>query len=253
MSAFLRETRLIFNRNLIRTLRNPVWIIIGMFQPIIYLLLFAPLLDRLPIPGFSEENALNGFVPGMLVMIALFGASYAGFGILDDLHNGVIERFSVTPASRPALLLGMVLQDVVVFLVQCLVLVVTATLMGMRADPGGMLVLFGLMALLGLLMVSASYALAVIVRDHSAIAAMLTTITQPLLLLSGVLLPLALAPRLLQIVAEFNPFAHAVETARALTVGQLGHDSIPVTFAIVAVLVVLAVGWSVSTFRRATA
>ena len=144
MLKFLRDTQLMFGRSLIRTLRNPVWVVIGLLQPVLYLLLFAPLLDGLRMPGFDQTSSLNIFVPGLLVMIALFSAGFAGFGILDDLREGVVERLRVTPASRLALLLGMVLHDVLVFLIQCGLLVVAATLMGLRADPVGLALLFGL-------------------------------------------------------------------------------------------------------------
>src|SRR5262245_32456393 len=111
MFKFLRELRLIFARNFIRTLRNPVWLMIGLMQPILYLLFFAPLLDGLRIPGFNQGNsALNGFIPGLLVMTAMFGMAFSGSGVLPDLSSGMIERLRVTPASRLALLLGMLLQ-----------------------------------------------------------------------------------------------------------------------------------------------
>lgn len=83
-------------------------------------------------------------------------AAFFGLSVLDFLRDGVVERLRVTPASRLALLLGMVLQDVLLFLVQCGILVVVATIMGLRPDWTGMLLLFGLLALIGLTMVSFS-------------------------------------------------------------------------------------------------
>ena len=148
MLKFLRDTQLLFRRNLTNTLRNPVWVLMGLFQPILYLLLFAPLLNGLPMPGFDQTNSLNIFAPGQLVMIALFSAGFVGFGVIEDLRSGVVERLRVTPASRLALLLGMVLRDVLILIVQCALLVAVATLMGLRADPLGLLLLFGLIALL---------------------------------------------------------------------------------------------------------
>lgn len=253
MTKFLRETQLIFARSLRRTIRNPAWVIIGLFQPVLYLLLFAPLLDSIRMPGFEDTNSLNVFVPGLLVMIAIFSAGFAGFGIIDDLREGVIERLRVTPANRLALLLGMVLHDVLVFLAQCLLLVVTALAMGFRADLLGLVLLFGLMALLGLMMASFSYALTLILRDQGALAAMLSTISQPLLLLSGILLPLTLAPKLLQSLAELNPFSHTVDASRALIAGQFGEHAILLAFAIVIALTVMTVLWATQLFRKATA
>ncbi|HZD56204.1 MAG TPA: ABC transporter permease [Anaerolineales bacterium] len=88
--------------------------------------------------------------------------------ILDDLRDGMVERLRLTSASQLALLLGMVLQDVLVLLLQCATLVV-AMIMGLRPDWAGMLLLFGLLVLAGLTMVSFSYALTMTIRDQGAI------------------------------------------------------------------------------------
>jgi ABC-2 type transport system permease protein len=253
MNEFLRITGLMFQRSLIRIVRNPVWVMIGLFQPILYLLLFAPLLDDLPMPGFEDTDALNVFVPGLLVMMALFGAGFSGFGILDDLRDGVIERFRVTPANRMALLLGMMLHDVLIFLIQCALMVITAALMGMTANLGGLLLLFGLLTLLGLMMVSFSYAITLIIRDQGALAAMLSTLTQPMLLLSGVLLPLTLAPDIIRTLADVNPLSHIVDASRALLNGSFEDSSILLGFGIVTVLMLLCMSWASRLFRQATA
>ena len=250
---FLRETRLIFARNFTRTLRNPMWLIIGLIQPILYLLLFAPLLDGIKIPLFNASSSINTFTPGLLIMIAVTTMTFSGSGLLPDLHDGVIERFRVTPANRLAMLLGMLLVDVTFFLVQCVVLIVMATLMGLRADLGGLLVLFVLLMLVALGLGSFSYAMALIVKDQGTLAAIASSLILPITLLSGVLLPLTLAPKLLQTIADINPYSHTVEAARALIGGQLGDSSVALAFALMAALALLLLLWVTRVFRRATA
>lgn len=86
MIKLISDTRLMFGRSLTRTVRNPMWIIVNLFQPLLYLLLFAPLLEGLQIPGFSQTSSLNYFVPGLLVMLA-FSAAFFGMNVLDDLRD----------------------------------------------------------------------------------------------------------------------------------------------------------------------
>ena len=93
----LRETWLIFRRSLILTLRQPVWLLMGIFQPILYLVLFGPLLEGAVTQAGAGVNAFDWFVPGMLVMVAVFGAAFVGFGLIAELRYGVIERMRVTP------------------------------------------------------------------------------------------------------------------------------------------------------------
>jgi ABC-2 type transport system permease protein len=249
---FVRDTRLLFVRNLTHSLRNSVWLFMGLFQPVLYLLLFAPLLNGLTLPGVESAATLTYFTPGLLVMTALFSAGYVGFNVIEDLRSGVVERLRVTPVSRLAILLGMALRDVVVLLVQSGLLIVVALLMGLQADLLGLVLLFGLMALLGILMACVSYGVALIVKDEGALAATLNVVLQPLLLLSGVLLPLTLAPWLLQALARANPFAYAVDAARALMVGQLGAPQVWLGFVIMGVLGALAAWWAARIVREVT-
>jgi ABC-2 type transport system permease protein len=250
---FLIEVRLLLARGLKATLRNPVWVVFGLFQPVLYLLLFAPLLNNLKMPGFGDTKSLNIFTPGLVVMMALFSTGFAGFNVCEDLRAGVIERLRVTPASRVAMLLGMVLRDVVTFLVQCTLLIGIAMLMGLTVDPVGVLIFFGLMTIIAIMMASASYAAGFLLKDEGALAAALNTVTLPLMLLSGVMLPISLAPELLQNISKYTPFSHAVDAARALINGHLTDQSIAIAFVSIFALLVLTVFWATRVFRKAVA
>ncbi|MGH7860647.1 MAG: ABC transporter permease, partial [Candidatus Dormibacteraceae bacterium] len=117
----LRDCWLIFGRYLDMLLHNPVWVVIGVVQPLLYLLLFAPILKSVAqLPGFPRGGAYNVFVPGLLVQLGLFSAAGVGFGLIAELRLGVIERMRVTPVSRLALLLGRAGRDILMLVVQAL-------------------------------------------------------------------------------------------------------------------------------------
>src|SRR5260370_37419382 len=98
MAKVFRDTRLLFAANLRTTLRNPVWVIVGLFQPICYLLLFAPLRANLAgVPGFPKGGAYTVFTPGLLIMMATFSVSFAGFGLIAGLRTAVVVRVHGTP------------------------------------------------------------------------------------------------------------------------------------------------------------
>src|SRR5215204_5323363 len=120
--TFFRESVIVFRRQLRMNLRNPAWVIIGMLQPVLYLLLFGPLLEPL-IDQFGARNAYTFFVPGMLVQLGIFGAFFAGFSLIGEWREGVIEAERVTPASRTALLVGRLLKDVLQIFVQGAILI----------------------------------------------------------------------------------------------------------------------------------
>src|ERR1035437_9567693 len=145
----LKDTWLMFQRYLFVFLRNPAWVAIGVIQPVLYLVLFAPLLKPMAATrGFPAGGAYNVFVPGLLIQLGLFGASGVGFGLIAELRAGVIERFRVTPVSRFALLLGRALRDILTLLVQSLLLMLLAIPFGLHVTLVGILVMLGLVALI---------------------------------------------------------------------------------------------------------
>lgn len=254
MVKFFHDTRVLFIAHLRNSLRNVVWVVVGMFQPICYLLLFAPLLDNLTnVPGFPSGGAYNVFAPGLLIMMGIFSEGFAGFNLVAALREGIVERWRVTPASRLALLFSMVLRDLVVLFAQSILLVTTALIMGMRPDWPGLLSLVPLMILIGIVMAAFSYGITLVVKDQGALAALMNFITIPLLLLSGIMLPLSLAPDSLQKIGDVNPFSYAVDAARAMVSGHLSDISILESFIIFAVLTILMLSWATNMMRKAVA
>ncbi|WP_428961928.1 ABC transporter permease [Micromonospora fluostatini] len=244
-----RDTWLIFQRQILLLLRNPVWVFVGVFQPVMYLLLFAPLL-KAALNAPSQAAAYKIFVPGLLVLLAIFGGLFQGFGLIAELRAGVIERSRVTPISRFALLLGRSLRDVVSLIVQAVIITLLALAFDLRVFLGDLLLAYLLLALIALMTSAVSYGVALKVKSEDALAPLMNTIAQPLLLLSGILLPLALAPGWLQAVARWNPFSWAVDGTRALFAGNLGDDKVWQGLGITAVLAVAAVVWAARQFAR---
>lgn len=254
MARLIRDTRLLFVAHVLRTLRMPVWLIVGLFQPVCYILLFAPLLKNLAgAPGFPRDGAYNVFTPGLLILMALFGAAFAGMGIIQDLRSGVIERLRVTPVNRLALVLGMVLRDTLTLLIQGSLLIVVALLLGMTPDWRGVALALLLLVVIGVTMASASYGMALALKEENALASTVNLFALPLLLLSGVMLPLSLAPEVLRNIAKANPFAYAVDGARAMVNGHLGDAAVAQALVIFGVLAVLALVWATRSMRQATA
>ena len=249
----IRDTWLIFRRSLVLTLRQPTWLIFGIMYPLLYLVLFGPLLDGVVSQAGGGVGAYNWFVPGLLVQVALFGSAFVGFGLIAELRYGVVERMRVTPMSRTAMLLGRSLRDVVLLLVQALLMVALSIPFGLHLDPAGVAVSFGLLALLGLVMAPLSYAAALALRSEDAFAPLIQGVTFPLLLLSGILLPMTLAPDWLRFLSTINPLTHAVDAVRALFNGQWGEPEIMIGTVVTAILAVVGVWVASRAFTRATA
>ena len=252
MVKLIHDSWLIFGSALRVTLRNVAWVFFGLFQPICYMLLFAPLLKNLVgVPGFPRGGAYNVFTPGLMMMMAIFGTGFAGFTVIGQLREGVIERLRVTPVSRLALMIGMISVSLLNLLVQTALLLAIGLLLGFRPDAGGLALLLVLLLLGGLAMASCSYAVALILKNEGSLAAAVNLVALPLLLLSGIMLPLSFAPDVLRKIANANPFAYAVTAARALVAGSLSDLAVRQAFIIFGVLAVLALYWVTRSVRKA--
>lgn len=220
-----RDSWIVFRYQLRLLLREPVWLVIALVQPLLYLALFAPLLHRLAgTPGFPPGDAWQVFVPGLLIQLGIFGSMFVGFGIVAEIRYGSVERMRVSPASRFGLLLGRVLRDTLVLLVQATLLTSIAVALGLRVGFVGAALTVVLVGLLGVALSSLSYAAGIKLKSEDALAQLLNLASLPVLLLSGILLPMTLAPRWLQRLAQVNPFHHIVDSARAAFRGELSGE-----------------------------
>lgn len=245
----LRDTWLIFQRQMLLVLRNPVWLIVGVVQPLYFLLLFGPLL-KTALRAPTNAIAYQTFVPGLLVMLAIFGSMFVGFGLIAELRAGIIERSRVTPVSRLALMLGRSLRDVVSLIFQALLITLLAIPFGLRIEFADLMLTLLLLALIGLMLSAVSNAVALKLRSEDALAPLMNAVGQPILLLSGILLPLTFAPIWLQRVSDWNPFSWAVDASRALFSGHPGDNSVWQALLILGVLTAASLTWSARSFAR---
>lgn len=250
-----RDTWLIFGRHVLITLRSPVWVAFGLAQPVTYLLLFAPVL-KLALRGAgvtTTAEAYRIYVPGLLTVMAVIGGMYTGFGLLGEIRSGIIERARVTPVSRLALMLGRGLREVALLLAQAVLITLLAIPFGLRVRPQDAALAYLLLALLSLMAISLSYGLTLKVRSESALGPIIQTAGQPVMLLSGVLLPLTIAPLLMVRIAQWNPFYWATNGMRALYAGHTGDPSVWRSLIIVGALAVVTISWSTRLFARSVA
>ena len=132
--TFLRESSIVFRRQLRMNLRNPAWVLIGADAAgALPRSCSARCSSRIAAQFDDRDNAYTFFVPGLLVQLGIFGAFFAGFSLIGEWRDGVIEAERVTPASRTALLIGRLWRDLLQLFVQALILVGLGYLIGMAA------------------------------------------------------------------------------------------------------------------------
>jgi ABC-2 type transport system permease protein len=247
----LRDTWLIFLRYVRQSLRNPIWVFVNMAQPVMYLALFGPLLTGVAkAPGFPAGDTWQVYVPGLLVQMGMFGNLFVGFGIIGEWRMGVLERMRVTPVSRLALLLGRVMRDTLVLLFQSIILVAVGFALGLRAPLAGVLIGLGFVLLLAVSAASLSYTAGLATKDEGIFAPMLNMVALPLLLLSGILLPMSFAPSWLNFLSNLNPLRHIVEGMRDAFRGDYATTNVGIGLAVALALAAFSLTAGTKVFRK---
>jgi len=131
--------------------------------------------------------------------------------------------------------------------------VVLSIPLGLHIDPAGLVVAFALLALIGLVLGPVSYAMALVIGSEDALAPLTQAIALPLLLLSGIMLPMSFAPDWLRTIASFNPLYHSVLAIRALFNAQFGDPNVLSGIGIMVACALLSIGIASRVFNRATA
>jgi ABC-2 type transport system permease protein len=234
-------------------IRQPVWIGITLFQPVIWLLLFGSLFQSIvDIPGFEVANYDDYLAPGIVVMTALFSAGWNGMGTLVDIEKGVMDRFLVSPCSRVALIIGPIAQNSVVTIIQSLIIVGLALIVGasLPGGPLGVLALIAVSVLLATAIAAFSHGVALIARKEETLIGVVNFITLPLTFLSSTFMQLSLAPEWIQSVAKFNPVNWAAEAGRqAVIASSPDWGMILSRMGLLAILAMLTLWWASTAFK----
>ncbi len=214
---FLRDTWHLFVRLLRATVRMPVFVVISVVQPILWVLLFGQLFSKVTtIEGFESGSYVQFLAPGISIMTALFGAAYSGMGILGDIDRGVLDRMLATPVSRGAVIAGRLLHSAAQVIVQASIILGVAFLLGARPHGGlgGILIVLLAASLLGAAFASFSNALALLARRQELVIAVMNFTILPMMFMSSMIMSRNVMPPWIRGVSLYNPLNWAVTAAR---------------------------------------
>jgi ABC-2 type transport system permease protein len=187
--TILGEIRRSLRHDLDAAVRSPVWPVMAVLQPVLWLLLLAPLLgDRRGVSHLAG-GALTAVTTGTLVLLALYGWLLVGFALLAGAGDREPEHGGADPAGHALLVSGRVLRDLLIFIVQAGLLLGVARLVGIGASGADLLMAAGLVVWIGLPLAVCSYTLASMLAIDARFAATLNLVVLPFLLFCGAMLP----------------------------------------------------------------
>jgi ABC-2 type transport system permease protein len=191
-------------------------------QPALWLLIYGEVFTRIhAIPTPAGIPYLAYLAPGIMAQSALFIAIFYGIQIIWERDAGVLTKLMVTPTPRSALITGKAFASSVRSLIQGVVVIVIAALLGVSFTDNPLKII-GALAILALgsaFFSCLSMTLAGVVVARDRLMGIGQAITMPLFFSSSALYPTKIMPGWLQVISRINPLTYEVEALRGLLIG----------------------------------
>jgi len=165
--------------------REPIWIVLMIVQPMLWLLLYGQLFKRVGAQGPTSGSYIEFLTPGIVAMNAFFGGMWSGMAMINDLDRHVIDRFLAAPTVRIAIVLSQVVRAGITAVVQALILLLVGLALGVRVHGGavGWLTVLAASALLAAVFSGFSHGIALLMRRQASMIAVANMVGLPLMFL----------------------------------------------------------------------
>ncbi|WP_412872770.1 ABC transporter permease [Curtobacterium flaccumfaciens] len=262
LAVWVEDGWTVTKRNLIKLKRSPDMLVFAVLQPIMFVLLFSQVYGgAIQVQGTDYTQFL---MAGIFAQTVVFGATFSGSAMAQDLKEGLIDRFRTLPMSASAVLVGRTNSDLVLNSISMAIMMLTGLAVGWRVNSSPLEFLAGI-ALLLLFSYAFSWVMALLgmsVKTPEVINNASFMILFPLTFISNAFVPSDTLPLVLRVFAEWNPVSSLVQAARELF-GNVGSAPVPDIWTMqhpvltvligIAVMLVVFVPWAVNKYTRISA
>jgi ABC transporter DrrB family efflux protein len=216
LTETLADGAVVAKRNLIKVKRVPELLVFTTIQPIMFILLFAYVFgSAIDLDGIDYREFL---IAGIFAQTVVFGATFTGAGIADDMQKGIIDRFRSLPMSRSSMLLGRTASDVLLNALSVTVMSLTGLLVGWRIRESFLEAVAGF-ALLLLFSYAVSWIFAyvgLIVPTPEVVQNASFIILFPATFIANTFVPTDNFPSVLRTISDWNPVSTLTQSIREL-------------------------------------
>jgi ABC-2 type transport system permease protein len=248
----LRHTWFMTVRQARNLMREPIWIVLLLVQPMVWLVLYGQLFKNVTrLGGFGTGSYITFLAPAIVVMNAFFGATWSGMSMINDLDHKVVERFLATPASRFSLVLSQIVRSALTAAIQAVVILLVSLALGVHIHTGilGAVVIIVAGMLVNSAFAGISQAIALLTRREATMIAVANFIGLPLLFLSSTMIALKQMPGWMQTASKFNPVDWGVRAAREVVLPGTSWSAVGWHLLLLLALTGVTASWATSAFR----
>jgi ABC-2 type transport system permease protein len=214
LTMALADGAVIAKRNLIKVKRVPDVLVFTTLSPIMFVLLFAYVFgNAIDVPGLNYREFL---IAGIFAQTVVFGSTFTGAGLAEDIQKGIIDRFRSLPMARSAVLVGRTASDVLYNVISLAIMAITGLLVGWRIRNS---VLEAVAAFLLLLLFAYAFSwvmawVGLLVPSPEVVNNASFIFIFPLTFIANTFVPAETLPPVLQTFAEWNPVSAVTQATR---------------------------------------
>lgn len=199
-------------REIVRFYRQPARVVGVILSPLLFwVVIGAGFGTSLQTRATGQENYLNYFFPGALIMIVLFTSIFTMMSVIEDRNEGFLLSVMVAPVHRSSIVLGKVLGGTTLSAIQGLLFLVFAPFIGIRVGVEQFLIVLLVTFLTAFALTALGFAIAWRMESSQGFHAIINLFLIPLWLLSGALFPISGASGWIKWLMLINPLTYGLD------------------------------------------
>jgi ABC-2 type transport system permease protein len=217
----LRAIKIVWRRELIRFVNDPLRVATSLVQPLLFLFVLGSGLQRLSSAGTHGVSLRTFIFPGVLCITVMFIAMFSAASIVWDREFGFLREMMVAPVRRSSIVIGKCLGGATVASAQGVIVLALAGTVHVPYDPVLILGVLGLQLLLAFTITAFGVMIAIRIKQMQSFMGVMQMIVMPLFFISGALFPATGLPGWLEVLNRIDPLTYAVDPMRRLVFSHL--------------------------------
>jgi len=259
MSEIWRGTWVVAYREILRFVSDRSRMLSSFAMPLLFLVIFGAGFTKVMGPLARGVNFIQFMYPGIIAMTVLTSSLFAGISVVWDREYGFLKEILVAPLGRTGIVFGKAAGGTVVALLQALVMLVLAPIVGVSLTPTMVLKLIPVVIILSLALSGLGILIASFMQSQQGFQVLIQILIFPLIFLAGVFFPVNDVPVWMEITSKVNPLTYGVDAIRQIFLGSglglgvtvLGHTMTVLNdVLVIGVLGALLLGGAVLAFNR---
>jgi ABC-2 type transport system permease protein len=259
MTEIWRGTWVVSYRELLRFVNERSRIVSSLAFPLLFLVIFGAGFANVIGTVAPGVDFIQFMYPGIIAMTVLTSSLFAGVSVVWDREYGFLREIMVAPIGRSGIVLGKAIGATVTALLQVVIMLILAPIVGVTLTPAILLGLIPIVAILALALSGLGILIATFMTSQQGFQLVIQLLIFPLIFLAGVFFPVNDVPQWLAVVSKLNPLTYGVDAIRQIFLGTssglgvvvLGHTmTIAQEVAVVGIMGVILLGGAVIAFNR---